>query len=95
MSLSFRVSIETDDATGDVLAVYFQVRRGKSHETREFERGKVFADYNRRGELLGIEMLAPCKVSVVDKLAKHEPDQFRRRTKQFMKRSGPRRMVPA
>jgi uncharacterized protein YuzE len=91
----FQCVITTDDATGELLAVYFHIRKGKVHETHEFARGNVFADYDKRGLLLGIEMLGPCNVSIVDKLARNESADIRRRTKRFMRDNGPRKMVAA
>ena len=93
--LSFQISVETDDTTGDVVAVYFQVRKGKSHLTQEYADGAAFADYNRNGELIGIEILAPCRVSIVDQLAANEPPEVRKRTKAFLRGSGPRQMIAA
>ena len=72
-TFQFRVEVETHSETGRVVAVYFQFRRGKSATVKEYEGGNVFADYDRKGELLGIEMLAPCKVSVLNKIAVVEP----------------------
>lgn len=72
---SFRVSVETENHTGRVMAVYFQIRKGKSSVTREYADGNAFADYNRRGELLGIELLAPCEAAVLDKIAKKAPER--------------------
>jgi hypothetical protein len=72
---SFRMSIENDNKTGAVLAVYFQIRKGDSAKVVEYADGGVFADYNRKGELLGIEMLAPCKASVLNKIAVQEPER--------------------
>jgi len=93
--LNFGISVTIDDNTGEVLAVYFQIRKGKVHETREYAEGAAFADYNRNGELIGIELLAPCKVSIVDQLAANEPAIMRRETKRFMRKAGPRQMVAA
>jgi len=90
---TFRLSVETDDATGEVLAVYFQFRRGKTYENREFENGDVFADYNQRGELLGVEFLAPASVAVLNKVASQEPPDVRRKTKRFVRDSGPRAFI--
>ena len=70
--LCFAVSIATEDETGNVVAVYFQIRRGKSYKTEEYADGAAFADYNRKGELLGIELLGPCKATIVDQLASNE-----------------------
>ena len=91
--LNFGISIETDNSTGKILAVYFQVRRGKSYEVREFEDGAAIADYNRNGELLGVEFLAPCKITVVDQLAANESVEIRQRTKRYIRDVVPRSMV--
>ncbi|MFM9962056.1 MAG: DUF2283 domain-containing protein [Planctomycetaceae bacterium] len=85
---SFNVSFEVNHQTGEVLAAYFRIRKGHSVETREFAQGAVFADYNRDGNLLGIEMLAPCKASVLNKIAAPEPT-----VKKFLKRASPRELV--
>jgi len=68
----FRVSVETHDQTGEVIAVYFQVRKGKLQKTKEYADGNIFADYDKHGKLLGIEVLAPCQVAVLDNIAKQE-----------------------
>lgn len=91
----FQVAVDTDDATGEVLAVYFHIRKGRVHKTVEFADGNVFADYNRKGQLLGIEVLGPCAVSIVDELASKEPVELRKRTKRFMQQSGPPALVAA
>ena len=46
---SFCVSVETQDQTGKVIAVYFQVRKGKTKTTREYADGNAFADYDKHG----------------------------------------------
>ena len=71
----FRINVETNDLTGEVLAVYFQVRKGKSATVKEYAQGNVFADYDRRGRLLGIEVLAPCEARVLDRIARHAPEK--------------------
>ena len=85
--LALQVSIDTEDQTGEILAVYFQVRKGRSRTTKECVEGKVFADYDKDGKLLGIEMLAPCTTTVLDKITKNT------RVKNFVKRSIPRGML--
>jgi uncharacterized protein YuzE len=85
---SFGMSVEVDNRNGRILAVYFRVRKGKSAETKEFDRGKVFVDYNSAGELLGIEMLAPSTVAILDRVTKNEPE-----SRQFVRRSVPREMA--
>ena len=91
----FKVTVETEDETGDVLAVYFQVRKGRHDHTKQFADGAAIADYDKHGYLLGVELLAPCAVRVVDELAKDEPRLVRSEVKRFMKRSGPRELVTA
>lgn len=92
-NLNLEVSVETDRKTGAVIAVYFQIRKGNVRKTRECEDGKAFADYNYKGELIGIELLAPCSVTVVDQLAEHEPLEIRKKAKRLMRESGPPAMV--
>ena len=86
---SFRVSVETVDQTGEMMAVYFQIRKGKTKNTKEYADGSVFADYDKHGQLLGIEMLAPCRASVLDKIAKAAPE------KRFVRGAVPRGMLVA
>jgi hypothetical protein len=93
--LSFETNTTTDENTGEVLSVYFQLRRGKVSQTIEFENGAAFADYNARGELLGVELLSPCRVTIIDKIAANEPVSLRKSMKAFVRRSGPREMVAA
>jgi len=95
MNLDFGILTTVDNATGELLAVYFRVRRGRVQETREFAEGAAFADYDRHGQLLGIELLSPCRVSIVDQLAANEPAELRQRTKRFMRENGPRFFVAA
>ena len=85
----FRVSVETRNQTGEVLAVYFQVRKGKTKLTKEHAGGNVFADYDKRGKLLGIEMLAPCRASVLDNIARQAP------AKRFVRSAIPQGMLAA
>ena len=93
MPQRFRVKIEVQEKSGEVTAVYFQVREGKAARVKEFASGAVFANYNRKGELLGVAMLAPCEAHVLDKIAEVEPKQFRQQTKNFLRKSAPRAML--
>ena len=70
------------------MAVYFQVRRGRVAKVREFSDGNALVNYNSDGELLGIELLAPCNVSVVDKIAKKDSV-----VKRFVRSNAPRQML--
>jgi hypothetical protein len=95
LELNFAVEVSVDKATGVPVSAYFQVRRGRVHETREFADGFAFADYDKSGYLLGIELLGPCRVQVVDQLAANEPALVRTKTKQFIRNVGPRPMIAA
>ena len=90
MEREFRVVISTDKKTGEFLAAYFQVRRGRAAKVREYEDGNAIANFNEAGELLGIELLGPCRVQIVDKIAKKDLD-----VKRFVRANSPRRMLLA
>ena len=83
----FKVNIETNDQTGGVMAVYLQIKKGQSVTTRELAGGAAFADYDRKGRLLGIEMIGPCRVSALTRIATEEPE------KKFLRESIPRGML--
>jgi uncharacterized protein YuzE len=87
--LDFNIRVEVDSETGEALAVYLRVRSGKAFEVRELEEGKVFANYDRNGLLLGIELLAPCKITLFDRITVSEPKEVR----EFIKRTIPREMA--
>lgn len=87
---NFSVEIEVDKKTGQPVAVYFQVRKGKSAKTIEFAGGNAFADYSATGELLGIELLGPCKVNVLDSIAGKD-----KTIRDFFKKNAPAAMVAA
>jgi uncharacterized protein YuzE len=89
--LSFGVSVQTDANTGDVAAVYFQIRRGKAAVVKERAAGSVFVNYDKYGEILGVELLAPCEITVLDRITRREPRQVRN----FFRQSVPRQMAIA
>src|SRR3954453_3076918 len=64
----FRLEISFNETTGDAVAPYLQIRPGEVAETREIEKGVAFADYDPEGTLLGVELLAPCPLPVLDRL---------------------------
>ena len=87
----FSIAVETDTKTGEVIAVYFQIRKGKAAKVSELENGNVFVNYNSKGEILGIEMLAPCSIAVLDKIARKDSEK----TERFVTGAIPREMVMA
>lgn len=71
--LDFDFVAEIDRRNGRIMAVYMQFRKGDVAETREIVEGKAFADYDRKGVLLGVELLAPCRFAAMAKLSDEEP----------------------
>ncbi len=82
--LHFKFSIEVEEKTGTILAAYFQVREGRAAKVKEFAEGNAFANYSATGELLGIEILGPCEISVLDRIAPREP-----KVRNFVRKSLP------
>jgi hypothetical protein len=85
----FRFSVETDKETGRILAAYLQVRKGKAAEVNELAEGAAFANYNDKGKLLGLEILGPCQVTLIERIAQSEPVQVR----DFFRNNMPRKMA--
>jgi uncharacterized protein YuzE len=86
---NFRMVTETDRESGKILAMYFQVRKGKATEVKELVDGTAFANYDRKGRLLGLELLGPCTVTVIERIIHDEPTKIRR----FVKDNIPRKMA--
>src|SRR5262245_14932719 len=74
----FRLEVSFNEATGEPVAAYLRIREGKVTETKEVSEGVAFADYGADGYLLGVELLAPCGVEVLDRLSEKEPEAVRR-----------------
>ncbi|HKB40514.1 MAG TPA: AbrB/MazE/SpoVT family DNA-binding domain-containing protein [Gemmataceae bacterium] len=74
----FRLEVSYHETTGEPVAAYLRVREGKVAETKEVSEGVAFADYAADGLLLGVELLAPCRVEVLDRLSAKEPEPVRR-----------------
>ena len=89
MNLSFGVLVTTDKRSGRIMSVYLQIREGKAADVHEVSDGAAFANYNRRGELLGIELLAPCHISVLTKIAREAS------VKRFIRNGIPQQMALA
>jgi uncharacterized protein YuzE len=89
VQMMLKMDISLDKATGMLKAVYFKIRAGKASETREFDNGNAFADYDAKGQLLGVEVLGPCAVTVLDKISKKEPKPV----KSFLRNSIPAQML--
>ena len=85
---AFSLQFDVEEDTGRILAAFFRVRTGKPARAREFANGSAFAHYNVRGELLGIELLGPCKITVLDKIIAREAA-----VKRFIHGALPREML--
>ena len=84
---AFQVSVDVATKTGEIVAVFFRVRSGKPARAKEFAGGSAFAHYNNRGELLGVELLGPCEISVLDRIVAREST-----VRKFIHRTIPREM---
>jgi hypothetical protein len=88
---TFRLEASIDDKTGLMVAAYLRVREGEVAETKEVEEGVVYADYDSQGSLLGVELLGPCSVMVLDGIAAGQPEPVKR----FLTSATPRGLVQA
>jgi len=86
-----KLDISVDETTGVIRAAYLRIRDGAVEDTREVAEGRAFADYDNEGFLLGIELLAPCELSVLDRISQEEPEPVRR----FLRGGAPRELVPS
>ena len=87
----FQSSVSIDEKTGKILAVYLKLREGDVEKTEEVCEGKAFADYDREGLLIGVELLSPCQASVWTKIAINEPEEVRN----FLRDATPNGLVMA
>jgi hypothetical protein len=87
----FQLEASFDEKTGGPVAVYLRVRKGEVSETREVKEGVAYADYDPAGSLLGIELLGPCEVGVLDRIAVGESEAVKR----FLRGGPPRELVSA
>ena len=84
-----QIEVTVNTRTGEVSAVYFQIRSGTSVSIKEYADGAAFADYDASGKLLGIELLAPCTISVLDEITRGNPMKVKR----FVRNSVPHQLV--
>jgi uncharacterized protein YuzE len=86
MKPTLRLEVSYDEDSGEPVAAYLRVRAGKVVETKELSDGVAFADYGSDGFLLGVELLAPCEIAVLDDLAEKEPEPVKRFLRQSVRR---------
>lgn len=92
---NFAISVSTDNISGEILSVYFQVRKGIAEDVVERAKGAAFVNYDKKGKLLGIELLEPCSLKVLDYIANKEPTSTRSHVRKFFRSAIPRQMVHA
>ena len=74
----FHMEASFDDNTGRPVAMYLRTREGEVAETKELQEGLAYADYDSDGLLLGVELLGPCEVKVLDEIGEGEPEPIKR-----------------
>ena len=67
---SFRVEVNCLES-GSVASCYIHLADRKVAKTREVRKGILLADYDRKGRLVGLEILGPIKLSIVIKQLDH------------------------
>jgi len=93
VSKSFSVRVQAHPRTGHPMAAYFHIRDGEASEVREVAEGAVLANYDRNGQLLGVELLAPCKKSVLSKLSSNAPASIRDAVKHLLIECAPIKLL--
>jgi uncharacterized protein YuzE len=77
---------------GTLEAAYIRFKHGAVKKTKELIEDTLLADYNARGELLGIEILAPVRIA---DLAKHVEGPRRRSFRRFVRDMAPPSLIRA
>lgn len=77
---------------GTVEAVYILLKDDRAARTEEIIEDILLADYNRRGELVGIEILAPVKITKITRLVDEPRRKYLRR---FVQARAPHELVVA
>jgi len=87
--LGFEISVSaTDDGTAE--AMYIRLADRKVARTKEIEEGVLLADLDSRGNLIGIEVLAPVRIRQLIQLV----DEPRRRPLQnLIRKTAPEELV--
>jgi uncharacterized protein YuzE len=89
--IGFELSVSARD-DGTLEALYISLSDAKVARTREILDDVLLADYSAGGKLVGIEILAPVKISKLEDLVE-EPK--RRTFRAFVRRAAPRELVEA
>ncbi len=90
-ALTFELSVSGRN-DGTLEAAYIRFRVGKVKRSREVIEDTLIADYDAQDNLLGVEILAPVKLSELTKLVERPR---RLSFRKFVKTSGPPYLVQA
>lgn len=91
---TFELSVNSR-SDGTLESAYIQLSKAKTVRTEELIESVLIVDYGRSGVLVGIEILAPVKISQVQKIAKHLEVSRRKAFRKFVKSSAPPALVTA
>ena len=89
--VGFEMSISARN-DGAIEAVYILVRDDKAKRTKEIIEDILLADYSSRGQLVGIEILAPVKLAKITPLVE---ERRRRPFRRFLKEQAPDQLILA
>lgn len=89
--LGFELSVSARD-DGTIEAVYIRFSNRKVSKTNEVIEDVLLVDLDRRNELVGIEILAPVKLSQVTGIVEKP---MRATFRKFVKQAAPKKLVHA
>ncbi len=85
----FELSLSSRE-DGTLEAIYIRVSDGEVAESKEIEQDVVIADYDKDGNLVGVEILSPVRIASLNMLVKN---QRRTAFQRFVEESFPRSFV--
>lgn len=90
-NIQFQISL-SGRSDGTLEAMYIRLREGTVARTEEIKEDVLLCDFDRRGNLLGIEILAPVKLSKLTQLVSRP---MRRPFRRFVGSAAPEELVEA
>lgn len=81
------ISLCTDEDNGQIIAVYLSISKNKVYRTVTISDGECYVDEDRKGNLLGVEMLVPGELELHMKTVakQYEVPEMRKTVKQLKK----------
>ena len=87
--ISFEITVSSGQG-GGVQAFYIHFSKNKVHYTDELKANTLMADYDRQGDIVGIEVIAPVKVGDITRSVKEE---IRIPLRKFLRQGAPKELV--